>query len=205
LTKRQTIFKRNALHLLYQLADCAADLSKTADIRVKQSRFLESLSSIQLASLGVIVEVIGEGFVSITKESIVLSGMANIGLQPVDIAPSFHPSLVPTDNVMSNHWIRECMCVFEDLVQRYGPYFAWAYLEGSSDTVRKPHLWARKKIQEGLDNMNAFEMGYTMSFASLQSVVWKVFCRKRNLGIARSWTLAKEMVEIEMESYKLDD
>jgi hypothetical protein len=36
-------------------------------------------------------------------------------------------------------------------------------------------------------------------------VVWKVFCKKRNLGITGSWALAKEMVEIEMESYKLDE
>lgn len=193
------------MFLLYQLADCAAGLSKTRDIRLKQSQFLESLSSVQLASLGVIVEVIGDGFFNITKESIVVSGMAHISLRSTDTIAPFHPSSVLVDDLLSDNWVRECMCVFEDLVQRYGPYFAWAYLEGSSDTVRKPHLWTRRKIQGGGDNMNAFEMGRTMSYASLQSVVWKVFCKKMNLAITGSWTLAKQMVEMEMESYTLDE
>jgi hypothetical protein len=114
----------------------------------------------------VIVEVIGEGFFSITKESIVLSGMANIDLRSADMATSFHPSSVPVDDLLSDNWVRECMCVFEDLVQRYGPYFAWAYLEVSPNTVRKPDLWARRKIQGGFDNMNAFELGHVMSYAS---------------------------------------
>jgi hypothetical protein len=191
------------LLLLYQLADCAASLNDTRDIRAKQSEFLESLPSLQLASLGVIVEVIGEGFFSVTKDALVLSGIANMNIRPAVMAASFYLSSAPVDDLLSDNWIRECMCVFEDLVQRYGPYFAWAYLEGSSDTTRKPYLWARQKLQEGLDNMNAFELGYTMSYASLQSVVWRVFCKKEEIGITGSWALAQRMVESEMAGYKL--
>lgn len=52
--------------------------------------------------------------------------------------------------------------------------------------------------------MNAFELGYTMAFASLQSVVWRIFCRKVNCGSQGSWTPAKEMIEAEMAGYEIE-
>lgn len=93
------------------------------------------------------------------------------------------------------------MCVFEDLVQRFGPHFAYAFLRGEKDILR-PDRWAKTVLQEGLDNMNAYELGYTMSFASLQSVVWRVFCRKAECTLQDSWSRAREMVEQEMRGYK---
>lgn len=109
----------------------------------------------------------------------------------------------PVEDLWNENWIRECMCVFEDLVQMYGPAFAYAYIEGSSDRLRRPDLWARKKLQTGLDNMNAYEMGYTMSYASLQSVVWRVFCRKIECSMQDSWNVARKRVEGLMEGYKV--
>ncbi len=87
------------------------------------------------------------------------------------------------------------MCVFEDLVQQYGPFFAWAYLHGCSSPQDKRALWVQGAIRKGLDDMNAFELGYTMSFASLQSVVWKVFCEKHGCSTQDRWAKVKEVVE----------
>jgi hypothetical protein len=53
--------------------------------------------------------------------------------------------------------------------------------------------------------MNAFELGYTMSFASLQSVVWRIFCKKVKCSLQNSWTPAKEMIESEMATYEIED
>ncbi len=94
------------------------------------------------------------------------------------------------------------MCVFEDLVQRYGPYYACAFIgAGSGQVSKRQYFWARDLLQEGLDNMNAFEMGYTMSYASLQSVVWRVFCRRVDCTLQDSWKVAKDMVEVQMDAY----
>jgi len=63
----------------------------------------------------------------------------------------------------------------------------------------------RSELQQGLDDMNAFELGYTMSFASLQSVVWRIFCKKANCSLQDSWTPAKKMIESEMAAYEIED
>ncbi len=91
------------------------------------------------------------------------------------------------------------MCVFEDLVQQHGPFYAWAYIQGSGTS------WARAvaAMEQGLANMDAFELGHTMSYASLQSVVWKLFCRKKGCDLGRSWREAKELVENEMKEYAI--
>jgi hypothetical protein len=86
------------------------------------------------------------------------------------------------------------MCVFEDRIQRYGPYYAWSFFEGHSSHQRPDH-WTREDLQEGIDDMNAFELGYTMSFASLQSVVWKVFRTKINCSRPDSWREAQCLIE----------
>jgi hypothetical protein len=62
----------------------------------------------------------------------------------------------------------------------------------------------RAELKQGLDDMNAFELGYTMAFASLQSVVWRIFCKKANCSLQESWTSAKEMVEAEMMGYEIE-
>ncbi len=50
-------------------------MTKTSDIRVRQSEFLEGLSSKELASLGVMVEVMGQGFFTMTKTALHESGL----------------------------------------------------------------------------------------------------------------------------------
>lgn len=50
--------------------------------------------------------------------------------------------------------------------------------------------------------MDAFEMGHTMSYASLQSIVWRVFCRKADCLLEDSWFQAKSLVEERMKEYK---
>ena len=124
-------------------------------------------------------------------------------MPPANASRLYTPDTTPIEDLWNDRWIRECMCVFEDLVQKYGPAFAYAYIEGSNDRMRRPDFWARSKMQNGLDNMNAYEMGYTMSYASLQSVVWRVFCKKVDCSLQDSWNVARERAEIQMEGYKV--
>jgi hypothetical protein len=42
-----------------------------------------------------------------------------------------------------------------------------------------------------------------MSYASLQSVVWKAFCRKRGCTMQDRWTEARGLVEGVMKEYML--
>ncbi|KAH8809733.1 hypothetical protein F5882DRAFT_390550 [Hyaloscypha sp. PMI_1271] len=203
---RLNLFKRKAFLLLYRLADCAVGLDRTGNIRARQSLFLDNLSTHELATLGIMVEVIGQGYFTLTK-ALLSSEHRNNDVLFAPIAESsyfYSPTSVPYNDTMNDNWIRECMCVFEDLTQRHGPYFAWAYLAGSDDIMRRPDLWARSELKQGLDDMNAFELGYTMSFASLQSVVWRIFCKKANCSLQDSWTPAKAIIEAELAQYKID-
>ncbi|KAH8663090.1 hypothetical protein BGZ60DRAFT_433103 [Tricladium varicosporioides] len=210
--EREQEFKRRGLHLLFQIADCTAGITDTPHVRKKQAQTLEWLTAVQLATLGCLVEVVGQGFFTITRAAL----LGQLSLNRAKRGLSTHPQPTPTghtpstlavppqipwDDLTTDNWLRECMCVFEDRLQRFGPYFAWAYVAGHQNRKRRPDLWASQELQEGLDNMNAFELGYTMSYASLQSVVWKVFCRKAGCSLAESWNVAKGMVEVEMEAY----
>lgn len=85
---------------------------------------------------------------------------------------------------------------------KIGPYFAYVFLAGSRNHHR-PDLWAKSELQQGLDEMNEYELGNIMSYASLQSVVWKVFCRKRGCTMQDRWTEARALVEEEMAGYDL--
>jgi len=206
LQQRLVMFKRKAFLLLYRLADCAVGLDGTGNIRARQSVFLDSLSTQDLATLGVMVEVMGQSFFNMTKRLLLSPDFQNSDalLPSISSATYFHsPSSMQYNDSINDNCIRECMCVFEDLIQRHGPYFAWAYLAGSEDKTRRPDLWARAELKQGLDDMNAFELGYTMAFASLQSVVWRIFCKKANCSLPESWISAKEMVENKMTGYKI--
>jgi hypothetical protein len=110
-------------------------------------------------------------------------------------------SSIPVRDLSSDNWIREYMCVFEDLVQRYGPYFAWAYVKDSEEKLRRPYHWTCDELIIGMQRMNAFELGYTMSFASLQSVVWRILCRKREIPFYDCWDAGVAIVEAEMAEY----
>ncbi|TVY46098.1 hypothetical protein LSUB1_G000028 [Lachnellula subtilissima] len=201
LRQRVRVFKKRAFCLLYRLADCAAGVDGTHSIRAAQAKFLERLSEMELSALGCLVEVIGQGFFNITKKALLASPPASLGSNSTRIAPtssSSQPEVTsPTlwNDLSSDNLTRERMCVFEDRIQRYGPYFAWSYVAESKNRNRGHQLWAESELQHGLDDMNAFELGYTMSYASLQSVVWKVFCRKTNCALQDSWNEARKLVE----------
>jgi len=83
LDKRSSQFKKEGLHLLYRLTDCAAGLSTRDLIRSRQARFLdEELSASDLAVLGVIVEIMGQGFFNITNTALQKSGLLNTSVGP---------------------------------------------------------------------------------------------------------------------------
>jgi hypothetical protein len=86
---------------------------------------------------------------------------------------------------------------------KLGPYFAYVYLCGSANKARRPDLWAKEELQTGLDEMNEYELGNIMAYASLQSVVWKVFCRKRGCSVMARWIEVKAVVEGVMAGFKL--
>ncbi|KAI6250410.1 hypothetical protein HI914_02057 [Erysiphe necator] len=192
-------FKSRALFLLFRLSDSVTGLYTTDTIRDQQSKFLHSLSTKELAFIGVMVEVMGHNFFIITKRTMLKYNPAQSNSHESSRSNSVSENQAGAISDLNDNWIRETMCVFEDLVQRYGPYFAWAYLEGSRDRLSKSSQWARCKIREGIANMNAFELGYTMSYASLQSVVWRAFRQKQGCGSASTWNFAKGLVEKEMK------
>lgn len=65
------IFKRRALVLLYALADSAAGRPYAlATTRKRQADFLESLSIKDLAAIGCIIEVMGQGYWNIIKKGL---------------------------------------------------------------------------------------------------------------------------------------
>lgn len=70
LCQRVMLFKRLSFCLLFKLADCATAMTETSKIRAKQAEFLDSLTSIELASLGVIVEVMGQNYFTMTKNAL---------------------------------------------------------------------------------------------------------------------------------------
>ncbi|TVY50155.1 hypothetical protein LOCC1_G000076 [Lachnellula occidentalis] len=210
LQQHKRAFKKRAFCLLYRLADCTAGVDGTHSIRTAQAQFLEGLNEIELSALGCLVEVIGQGFFNITKKALLASPLANLVSSSTRIAPassSSQPQVTPptlSNDLGSDNLTRERMCVFEDRIQRYGPNFAWSYLAGSKNRNRRPDLWAQSELQQGLDDMNAFELGYTMSYASLQSVVWRAFCRKTNCALQDSWNEARKLVESEMRNIGIE-
>lgn len=68
LGQRIVHFKKLSFFLLYRLADCSTSLTQTLKIRVNQAEFLESLTCSELASLGVMVEVMGQNYFTMTKD-----------------------------------------------------------------------------------------------------------------------------------------
>lgn len=135
LGQRLTTFKRNAFLLLYRLADCAVGFNGTKNIRARQNDFLDKISLLELATLGVIVEVIGQGFFTMTKKALVSLGLQHSDVLLASISASsyfYTPSSVPLNDLMSDNWVRECMCVFEDLIQRHG----YVYSQGTRLLIR---------------------------------------------------------------------
>jgi hypothetical protein len=171
LALRTEKIKREALLLMYQMVDSTAGLRRKHSIRTRQIEFLETLSPMELATLGCFVKALGLGY-------------------------SEHMKLQPKPTIEGH--IRERMCVLEDKVLRYGPFFAWATVAGTQRSRR----WARIAMLEGLNDMEAFERGQSMAYASLQSVVWNVFCKKAECDLADSWNIIQDIVEEQLVSHK---
>jgi len=53
---------------------------------------------------------------------------------------------------------------------------------------------------EGLNELEAFERGQCRAYASLQSVVWRLFCKRADCGLAESWEVMREMIHAETSS-----
>lgn len=164
--------KRDALLLLYEMVDSTAGLKRKNSIREREIEFLAMLSPMDLAKLGYFVKALGLGYAQ------------HISLQPCAVADCH---------------VREHMCVFEDSVLRYGPFFALAVVAGTPEA----RGWAHKVMLEGLEDMEAFETTQTMAFASLQSVVWHLFCRKVECDLEDSWAIMGEVIEDHKGSYKV--
>jgi hypothetical protein len=79
LSRRHSEFKRRALLLLYRTADIAAGLKDIKEVRARQSQFLEGLEPSQLATLGIMVEVIGTGWFNMTKKCVAALGLLAAG------------------------------------------------------------------------------------------------------------------------------
>lgn len=75
LMNRLQHFKKRALLLLYRLADCAAGVEAVEEVRSRQSRYLEILTVEDLAALGCIVEVFGQGFFNMTKRTLLSTSL----------------------------------------------------------------------------------------------------------------------------------
>ncbi len=72
LKKRTLLFKKQAFRLLYKVVDSMATLPSTDILfhRRQQAIFLEGMTIVELATLGVMVEVMGQGFFTMTLNSL---------------------------------------------------------------------------------------------------------------------------------------
>ena len=83
---------------------------------------------------------------------------------------------------------REHNCVVRELTLRYGPYFLWAK-HGSA----RERLWVRKMIARGVQELKDYEAMQTAnrrSFQSLQSSLFRAFCRNEGCDILDCWEFA---------------
>jgi len=168
-------FKTDTLHIMYGMADSIAgvDGEDIHAIRACQCLYLESLTPLQLAALGVFAKVLGMGYYRLMKEK------------------------YPKNRQRS---IRDRGIVFEDRLLAYGPFLAWAIV---MQPTRKICEWSHEVLENGLEDMETFETGRVQGYASLQSAVWKAFCATCNCNMFDSWDVAQRMVEKEILSYKL--
>jgi hypothetical protein len=165
---RMARIKKDVLLLMYQMVDSTAGLKKKHSVRTRQIEYLEMLTPLELAKLGCFVKALGLGY-------------------------SKHMELQP--DPIKDRFTRERICVFEDKVLRYGPFFAWATIAGTERARR----WGRIIMLDGLNDLHDFERGQSMAYASLQSVVWNLFCKRAECNLADSWAIMKEMIDGQMD------
>jgi hypothetical protein len=96
---------------------------------------------------------------------------------------------------MTDQCIQEHVCVFKDKALQYGPFFVWAVIAGTE----KARMWSRVAMQEGINNMQAFERGESLVYASLQSAVWKLFCKRAGCNLADIWTVMKSVIDRQLD------
>jgi len=161
---RRQLYRTAAFYLMYQLADCTVGLKWTPTIRAKQVDFLEQLDEVELATLGCFIKAMGMGY---------------------------HRILAASNHSAGTSLMRECTCVFEDKLMRYGPFFAWAATTGPSET----NSWFKSVVQSGLNELRDFEEGHNQAYSSLQSVLWLLFCKKANCPLAHRWETALNVIE----------
>jgi len=87
---------------------------------------------------------------------------------------------------------RERVCVFENKLLRYGPFFALA----SFGTVGDLELaWTNDVIEYGLVELEEFETGQRSTIApSLQSKLWRNFSDKMGCTMEESWPIAMRLL-----------
>lgn len=156
--------KKDMLLLMYQLVDSTAGWRKKDSIRASQMEFLETLSTLELATLAYFIEALGLGYARYLE------------LQPDQI----------TDQCIQEH-----ICVFKDKALQYGPFFVWATIAGTEEA----RIWSQIAMQEGLNDMQAYERGEPLLFASLQSAVWKLFCERAGCNLPDIWTVMKDVID----------
>jgi hypothetical protein len=90
---------------------------------MKQGKFLEGLSVEEAAILCCLVEVVGQGFLNITARVVLPQFLETMRVtaNTYEGTTLGIPSRTEND-VPSENWLRECMCVFEDRMQRYGKF-----------------------------------------------------------------------------------
>jgi hypothetical protein len=130
---REIRFKQLGFLLLYRLADCTAGIQETSRIRRAQGKFLDSLTVEETAILCCLVEVMGQGFLNITMSPQYFDIIKTVGGSMSLAVP------LGTDPSTEN-WLRECMCVFEDRLQRYGSFsFASSSLSATFANCGQDH------------------------------------------------------------------
>jgi hypothetical protein len=173
-------YKMTALTIMYQLTDCTAFYKAKCLSRAKHQQFLETLDKAELAILGTFIKLLALRYSSLSKFE--------------SLKDAWEPNSQSTHNssgqARSDADIRERNYVFEDQALRCGPFFVFSMLLRRDKELQ----WAEEMMEDGLKNMNAFERGELSAHASLQSIVWKVFCEKANCHRLNSWDMAIDLL-----------
>lgn len=98
---------------------------------------------------------------------------------------------------MTEQCMLEHICVFKDKALQYGPFFVWAAMAGTEKAL----MWSRVSMQEGISDMQAFERGESLVYASLQSAVWKLFCKRAGCNLADIWTVMKGVIDRQLDHH----
>lgn len=170
LTLRVAAFQRLSVHLLFRIFDARHDNSQSG--RLAQERVIEGMAALELAAV-------------------------NFLLSTTSIYYSYNAIC---DCERSIEVQREIQSVFRELALRHGPKLIWASLFGTDLEKRR----IGKRIEKGLVELRAYEtsMGVNVSelivSRSLQSVLMREFCRKKQCDVVDGWNVIFEVVKDEV-------